>query len=192
VELDVVEMDAELAIKELKKYKAPGQDGLPAELFKDGCNILNKYLISEIWTKEEMPVDWKVGLIYPIYKKGDPLEYKNYRVVTLANVGYKFFSKVLFKKLDPIVRENVRKYQCGFIAGKSITYQIFNLRQIMEKSSEYGVKIYYLFTDFKAAYDSINRKSLYLTMRDVGIPAKLIFSILPPYSVSRYRIGSQS
>jgi hypothetical protein len=36
----------------------------------------------------------------------------------------------------------------------------------MEKSSEYGIKTYYLFIDFKAAYDSINKQSLYLAVRD--------------------------
>jgi sorting nexin-29 len=44
----------------------------------------------------------------------------------------------------------------------------------MEKTSEYGIKTYYLFINFKAPYDSINRQSLYLAMRDMGIPAKLI------------------
>jgi hypothetical protein len=97
-----------------------------------------------------MPVDWTVGLICPIYRKDDPLECKNYRGITLANVGYKIFSKVLFRKLEPIVWENVRKYQCGFITHKSTSGQMFNLRQVMEKSSEYGIKTY-LFIDFKAA-----------------------------------------
>jgi hypothetical protein len=41
VELDV---DIELAIKGLKNYKAPGPEGLPAEVFKYGGDILNKYL----------------------------------------------------------------------------------------------------------------------------------------------------
>jgi hypothetical protein len=70
VELDIDEIDLELAIKELKNYKALRTDGLPAEVFKYGGDILNKYLcklISEIWTKEEMPADWKVGSICPIY-----------------------------------------------------------------------------------------------------------------------------
>jgi hypothetical protein len=49
VELDVGDMDVELAIRKLKNYKVPGPDGL---VYK---------LICEIWTKEEMPVDWKVG-----------------------------------------------------------------------------------------------------------------------------------
>jgi hypothetical protein len=97
-------MDVELAIKELKSYKAPRPDGLPAEVFKYGGDTVNKYLyklISEIWTKEEMPVDWKVGLICPIYKKGASLRCKNYRGITLANVRYKIFSKALFRKLEP-------------------------------------------------------------------------------------------
>jgi hypothetical protein len=94
-------MDVELAIKELKNYKAPGTDGLPAELFKYGGDILNKYLyklISEIWTKEQRPADWKVGLIWPIYKKGDLLQCQNYGSITLANVGYKDFLKGPFQE----------------------------------------------------------------------------------------------
>jgi hypothetical protein len=65
-----------------------------------------------------MPADCKVGLICPIYKIGDPLECKNYRGTTLANVRYTIFSNVLFRRLEPIVKENVGKCQCGFIAGK--------------------------------------------------------------------------
>lgn len=72
-------------------------------------------------------------------------------------MGYNIFSKVLFRKLEPIVKENVGKYQCGFTAGKSTSDQIINLRQIMEKSSEYGIETYYFFVDFNSAYDSINR-----------------------------------
>jgi hypothetical protein len=45
----------------------------------------------------------------------------------LANEGYKIFSKVLFRKLQPTVKENVGKYQCGFIAAKSKSNQIFNI-----------------------------------------------------------------
>jgi sorting nexin-29 len=44
----------------------------------------------------------------------------------------------------------------------------------MERTSEYGIKTYYLFIDFKAAYDSINRQSLYLAMWDIGLPDNLI------------------
>jgi sorting nexin-29 len=55
-----------------------------------------------------------------------------------------------------------------------VSDNILNLRQIIVKTSEYGIKTYYLFIDLQAAYDSINRQSLYVAMRDMGIPAKLI------------------
>jgi hypothetical protein len=44
VHLDADETDAELAIKELQNYTAPGTDGLPGEVFKYGGDILNIYI----------------------------------------------------------------------------------------------------------------------------------------------------
>jgi hypothetical protein len=43
-----------------------------------------------------------------------------------------------------------------------------------EKTLEYGIKTHYLFIDFKTAHDSINRQSLYLAMRAMRVPDKLI------------------
>jgi hypothetical protein len=55
-------------------------------------------------------------------------------------VGYKIFSKVLFRKLEPI-----GKYRCGFIAGNSTSDQILNFIHIMINTSEYGIKISFAF-----------------------------------------------
>lgn len=44
----------------------------------------------------------------------------------------------------------------------------------MEKSHEFDQDIYLLFVDFKQAYDSIKRSSLWWTMIVLGIPAKLV------------------
>jgi hypothetical protein len=57
---------------------------------------------------------------------------------------------------------------------QTIINQIFTLSQILEKTVEYQEGIHHLFMDFKAAYDSINRKMLYSAMEEFGIPLKLI------------------
>jgi hypothetical protein len=71
-ELRLVEV--EIAIGNLKSYKSPGIDQIPAELFKAGGETLRSEVhkfIPTIWNKEELPQQWKESIIVPIYKKGD-------------------------------------------------------------------------------------------------------------------------
>jgi len=82
-----------MAIQKLKNYKAPGTNNIPAELFKYGGNEFVKHLhtnIKDIWQKEKMPTEWNVSIICPIHKKGDIMEYSNYRGVSLLNTATKY------------------------------------------------------------------------------------------------------
>ena len=127
-----------------------------------------------IWINEEIPVEWKTGLICPIYKQGDPMLCKNYRAITLLTTTYKIFSKILYLKLLPYTQKIIGNYQSGFRQGKSTIDQIFILRQILEKTREYRIETHHLFVDFRSAYDSIKRNELYLAMKEFKIPDKLI------------------
>jgi hypothetical protein len=42
--------------------------------------------------------------------------------------------------------------------------QFFALRQILEKGNEYNIPTHHLFIDFKAAYDTIIRNEVYVSM----------------------------
>ena len=121
-----------------------------------------------------MPTEWDEGFVCPIYKKGDKLECKNYRGITLLNIAYKIFSIVLFKRLEFYTSNIIGRYQCGFQKGKSTIDQLHTIRQILEKTKEYNIDTYHLFIDFKAAYDSINREKLLEAMLEFNIPNKLI------------------
>jgi hypothetical protein len=68
-------------IKCLKNHKAPGTDQTLAEFLKKGGEILWRrihHLIKLIWTQYKIPEEWSMGIIQPIYKKGDKLECSNY------------------------------------------------------------------------------------------------------------------
>jgi hypothetical protein len=65
----------------LEKYKSPGSDQIPAELIQaEGETLqsgIHKHIYS-VWSKEELPDQWKESFIVPIYKKGDKTDCSNY------------------------------------------------------------------------------------------------------------------
>jgi hypothetical protein len=164
------------AFNSLKNNKAPGDDNLPAELFKAGGENLIRLvheLISSVWSEQSLPKEWKTAVICPIYKKGCKLDCRNYRGISLLPAVYKIFSLVLAERLKPLMEEFVHPYQAGFRKGMSTTDQIFCIRQIIQKSHAMNRETDHLFIDFKAAYDSINREELWILLAEFGFPNKM-------------------
>lgn len=80
----------------------------------------------------------------------------------------------ILTRLEIHARDVIGEYQCGFTRGKSLTYHIFILRQIMEKYYEYDKNLFMIFVHFKQAYDSINRQQLWTALRNFEISEKLV------------------
>lgn len=165
------------AIKELKNNRAPGEDGLPSELFKKGgkpiTDKLHK-LIVKVWREERIPKDWQGAIILPIFKKGDKELCENYRGISLLSSAYKILSKLILNRLQEYTTPIIGDHQAGFSKGRSTTDQIFILKSIISKYWEYNKGFHALFVDFSKAYDSLNRKSIWKKMEKFGIPKKLI------------------
>ncbi|PSN43121.1 hypothetical protein C0J52_10468 [Blattella germanica] len=164
-------------INSLKNNKSAGLDGITAELIKNGGISLFEriyQLMMMIWTEEKIPEEWTIGIIQPIYKKGDKLICNNYRGITLLNVVYKILSGIIYNRLVVYAEEILGEYQCGFRPFKSTTDNIFILRQIQEKAYEYNIDLFNMYIDFKQAFDSVNREVMYNDLVMLGIPLKLV------------------
>jgi hypothetical protein len=59
--------EVEIAIAKRKKCKLPGSDEIQA----GRETLLIHKLINSIWTKEELPEQWKEPIVLPVYKTGD-------------------------------------------------------------------------------------------------------------------------
>ncbi|KAL4141596.1 hypothetical protein QTP88_004212 [Uroleucon formosanum] len=117
---------------------------------------------------------------------------QNYRSISLLNTTYKVLSNIILNRLKPYAKEIVVEYQVGFTAGKSTTDQIHVIKQITEKSHEFDKDVYLLFVDFKQAYDSIARSTLWNVMVQLGIPAKLVRMVKACMKNSRCKVKFNS
>lgn len=74
--------------------------------------------------------------------------------------------------MQPIAESIFGDYQCEFRPGRSTIDQIFGVRQAMEKLWETDQQLLQLFIDFRQVDDSINRKSPWYAMPELGMTHK--------------------
>jgi hypothetical protein len=72
--------EVEVAIRKLKRYKAPGYDQIPAELIQAWGETLHSEIHKRIMLicNKELPHQWKETIVVPIHKKGDKTHCSNY------------------------------------------------------------------------------------------------------------------
>jgi hypothetical protein len=135
--------EVKAAVNKLKNHKAPGPDGIPSEILKEGYKCMEEKiyeLIVQIWNEEMILLSWEEALICPIHKEGDVQNCGNSRGISLVNNAYRVLSIVLHGRLKPHVNKIIGQYQCGFKEGVSTIDQIQTLRQILEKMGNAGIQ----------------------------------------------------
>ncbi|KAH9582971.1 hypothetical protein MS3_00007546 [Schistosoma haematobium] len=123
-----------MAIRQIKSGKAAGPDNISADALKADvaatARILH-ILFNKIWDEEQVPKDWKEGLLIKIPKKGDFSNCGNYRGITLLSIPVKVYNRVLLNRIKNCVDAQLRDQQAGLRKDRSCTDQI-----IVEQSIE--------------------------------------------------------
>jgi hypothetical protein len=165
------------AISLMKSGKAPGVDGITSEFLKADIEVATDVLhnlFTAIWSKEALPDDWEKGLLTRIAKKGDLRSCDNWRGVTLLSIPSKVFCRILLNRIDAAIDSQLREEQAGFRRGRGCIDQIFALRNIIEQCIEWNTPLFINFIDFRKAFDSVHRESLWKILRSYGIPQKFV------------------
>ena len=138
-----------------------------------------------VWDTEEVPEEWKEGLIVKLPKKGDLTTCGNWRGLTLMSVPAKCLGKSMIHRIRDEVDKKLRSEQAGFRPKHGTEEQIFILRNIIEQSLEWNSVLYLVFVDYEKAFDSIHRETLWKIMKAYGIPEKFIAIVKAFYKNSR-------
>ncbi|KAI8516418.1 hypothetical protein Bbelb_049990 [Branchiostoma belcheri] len=106
------------ALKSLRSGKAPGVDGIPAEVLKHSGEVLHNellWLYQRCWKDGAVPQDFKDAMIVTIYKrKGDRRDCGNSRDISLLSIAGKLLAKVALSRLQVISEAMLPESQCGF------------------------------------------------------------------------------
>ena len=173
------------AINKQKNGKAPGDDGVCAEMIKAEDQVTPQILckiFQDIWDTENIPQEWKKGTIVKLPKKGDLSDCGNWRGITLLSLTSKIFTRIILQRLTGAIDNLLRQEQAGFRKGRSCIDHIFTLRQILEQTHEWNSSLYIAFVDFEKAFDSLHRDSLWKILRSYGFPTKIVNIIQALYN----------
>ena len=166
------------AINNLSSGKAPGQDGIPAEIYKCGQEAILPVLhllLLMCWNEGAVPQDMRDASIVTLYKnKGDRSDCNNYRGISLLSIAGKIFAKIILKRLQTLAERIYPESQCGFRGNRSTIDMIFSLRQMQEKCREKQQPLYMAFIDLTKAFDLVSREGLFQLLARIGCPPKLL------------------
>ena len=119
------------AVKSLKNKKACGDDRVTKEYI---CSTIGLFLLvfkclfNCVLETGNIPQDWKLGNIIPIYKKkGDTNDPGNYRGISLLSCSGKFFTTIINLRLNNFLNLNnlLLENQTGFRKGYSTFHHVF-------------------------------------------------------------------
>jgi hypothetical protein len=194
----------ELTIKELSEsiqhqqnHKKGGPDNTTNECFKNlPEHMLAKLslILNACINLGCTPLSWQTSLTKLIYKKGNALEIKNYRPITLLNAIFKIWEKILLNRLMDNIDSPNSIHQTQFGSTKHFGAVDAILAMNLMKEANKGCDTYSATIDLSKAYNRVNRAKLWHKLAKLNIPNYLLILIKSTYDQHKesYKIGGET
>lgn len=169
--------EIELAIKELKNNKCPGEDKITNEIIKIGKSELIPPLLilfNKILTTEEIPSQWRKSQIILLFKKGSRTDIGNYRPISLIPTICKIFTKIIQRRIANTLELFQAEEQAGFRKNRSTIDHLHVVNQLIEKANEYRITLYMCFVDYNKAFDSLEHTKIWEALEKANVEQKYI------------------
>jgi hypothetical protein len=124
----------------------------------------------------EVPQDWRIAKVTPIFKKGTKGDPGNYRPVSLTSVPCKILESVIKDNIMShlLVNSLIRESQHGFMPGKSCATNLVEFMDKVSKAMEKGKSVDIFYLDFSKAFDKVPRQRLLQKLRAKGIEERTV------------------
>ena len=149
--------------------KACGPDGISARIVSECAGELSVPLakLCDMSLRQGVfPFRWKQANIVALHKKGDKKDPLNYRSVSLLPIFGKVLEKLVCDELLRHVAPVLSSAQHGFLPGRSCVTNLTTYLHTAWRSISDGCQTDSIYTDFSAAFQSVNHKLLLHKLSD--------------------------
>lgn len=180
----ITRAELEQAVKQMKRKKAPGPDGIPSEVIKTCAESVPETMMGMynlMLEREEFHSEWKIARLVMLEKpKKDESSGRAFRPICIINGLGKMAEILLNNRIKMNIEEKnmIHRQQYGFRKGLSTMNALENVLQIQEKIKEKAVKnreVCVMVTlDIENAFNSIGWDKIIKAMERKGVERYLI------------------
>ncbi|KAK4827998.1 LOW QUALITY PROTEIN: hypothetical protein QYF61_022775 [Mycteria americana] len=126
------------------------------------------------WLTGEVPVDWRLANVTPIYKKGRKNNKGNYRPVSLTSVPGKVMEQIILTAITwhVQVKQVIRPSQRGFMKGRSCLNNLISFYDKVTRLVDEGKAVGVVYMDFSKAFDTVSHSILLEKMAAHGLDVR--------------------
>lgn len=166
-------------IKKLNTHKSAGADSIRCIDIKLLCDKITTAIVRLINTSVRTgiyPSQLKLGIVRPIYKKGNHSDFENYRPITILPVIDKIVEKYICTQIHNFYSsyDVLSSVQYGFQKNKSTTSLLDKFTDEINNYLNDKQHVILLFIDFSKAFDTLKHETLIQKLDNTGVRGPLL------------------
>ena len=166
-------------LSKIKQNGAPGPDKITPRILtelKDVvalplCMIFNKSIHTG-----EVPSDWKIAHVTPVFKKGSRTLAENYRPISLTSIVCKILESLICEVITAHLSEHrlLKSSQHGFVSHRSCLTNLLEYLETLTALLDQGHNIDVFYLDFSKAFDRVPHQRLLVKLEAHGITGEIL------------------
>lgn len=161
--LPILKSEIKYAIQNMKSGKAPGPDGVRADIMKlieeDNLDLLTR-IFNTIYKTDKIPREWLKSAFVPLPKTNNAKKCSDFRLISLMSHVLKLFLKIIHNRVYKRCEEGIGDEQFGFRSGLGTREALFGLVVLLQKCRDQQKNVYMCFIDYEKAFDRVDHKKL--------------------------------
>jgi len=114
-------------------------------------------ICQQSWLTREVPGDWRLADLIPVYRKGSTEDLGSYRSVSLTSVSGKVIEQIILSAVTRHVQDNqvIRPSQHGFMTGRSCLANPISFYDKVTHLADEEKAVHVVYLDISKAFDTV-------------------------------------